>query len=235
MLLGVALLVSGVAFWLGAVCSAIWGPAGDDQIDLYWMGGLLVLLGLASVGFAGLPKPLEWPWVLSRPHSEPTAANMTPDPTTRVAAASPPDPSDLLRELIQLAEVQLAESWAVTRDQNTYALALSALGVALMGVVVAAQSVLGSHWWVPLPGLGVASFYAIIGTRRAHSGLGPDPAAFYATFSHELPPQALAHLLADVLQAQRKVPKTLRNQRIALLGVAALFAVTAGYSIPLLV
>ena len=31
------------------------------------------------------------------------------------------DQTTILSELIQLAETQLAESWAVTRDQNTYA------------------------------------------------------------------------------------------------------------------
>lgn len=242
MALGVTLIISGFAFLIGAVCTATWGAAGDDQIDLYWTAGVLALLGLGSIVAVCLPKSSRWPpplrWPMwhgagSRPHIqglEPTATE-----GSSVAPKSTSDPTVVLQELIQLAEVQLAEYWAVTRDQNTYALALSALGVAIMGVIVAAQSVLGSHWWVPLPGLGFASFVAVFGTRRAHSGLGPDPAAFYAAFGDAPTQEALSHLLADVLVAQSNVPKTLLRQRIALLGVAVLFAATAVYSTVLLV
>jgi hypothetical protein len=225
---GATLIISGIAFLVGAVCAAIWGPPGGDQIDLYWMAGALVLLGVASI--VAVRRPIRHKAGLQprvQP-SEPTATNGT-------SMSAAPDPTPLLRELIGLAEVQLAESWAVTRDQNTYALALSALGVAIMGVIVTAQSVLGSDWWVPLPGLATASVVAILGTRQANSELGPDPAAFYAAFGEASTKEALAYLLADVLQAQGEVPKTLRRQRIALLVVAVIFVATAVYSTLLLV
>lgn len=65
------------------------------------------------------------------------------------------DPTPVVTVLIEMTEVQLTEAWAEQRDQNTYALALAALGVAIMGIVVSAQSVLGGHWWVPIPWLAV--------------------------------------------------------------------------------
>jgi nuclear transport factor 2 (NTF2) superfamily protein len=40
--------------------------------------------------------------------------------------ADPDPPVPILTALIALAEVQLTESWAEARDQNTYALALAA-------------------------------------------------------------------------------------------------------------
>ena len=145
-----------------------------------------------------------------------------------------PDPIPILTALIELAEVQLAEAWAEIRDQNTYALALAALGVATAGIVVAAQPQLGGHWWVPIPGLAVASFLALFGTRRAHTELGPEPTSFYAAFGASASEDALAQLLADLIGTQHKVPATLRAQRVTLLRVAALFLTTAVYSTLLL-
>ncbi len=144
------------------------------------------------------------------------------------------DPIPVLTALIELAEMQLAEAWAEIRDQNTYALALSALGVGIIGVVVAAQTALGCRWWVPIPGLGLASFVALIGTLRVKTDLGPEPISFYAAFGEASPQDALAQLLADLIGAQHQVPIALRKQRVALLRVAGLFLVTAVYSTLLL-
>jgi hypothetical protein len=83
--------------------------------------------------------------------------------------------------------------WA---DQNTYALALAALGIAR---------------------------------------LGPDPVSFYEAFATTSTQDALAQLLAKLVAARTKdVPSVLRRQRIALLAVAGLFAITAIYSMLLL-
>jgi membrane protein implicated in regulation of membrane protease activity len=70
--------------------------------------------------------------------------------------------------------------WA---DQNTYALALAALGIAVIGIVAAVQTQLGGDWWVPIPGLAVTSIVALLGTRRARARLGPDPVSFYEAFA----------------------------------------------------
>jgi hypothetical protein len=75
------------------------------------------------------------------------------------------DPIPVLTALIEMTEVQLAEAWAEVRDQNTYALALAGLNVAIMGIVVAAQVTLGPHWWIPIPGLAVVTVTALVGTR----------------------------------------------------------------------
>lgn len=147
-----------------------------------------------------------------------------------------PDPQvPLLAALIEFAQTQLVESWAEIRDQNTYALAVAALGVAVIGIVAATQSTLGDHWWVPVPGLAVTSFVALFGTRRVRPGFGPDPARFYSDHGEKTTKVALAQLLADLIDTQTKdVPSVLRRQRIALLVVAVLFTVTAIYSTLLL-
>ena len=54
--------------------------------------------------------------------------------------APEPEPTQTLSALVDLVEVQLAEAWGEVRDQNTYALALAGLGVAVMGIVVGAHS-----------------------------------------------------------------------------------------------
>jgi hypothetical protein len=144
------------------------------------------------------------------------------------------DPIPILTALIDLAEVQLAEAWAEVRDQNTYALALSGLGVAVIGICVAAQASLGARWWVPIPGLALASFLALLGTRRAKTDLGPEPTSFYTAFGEYPAREALAQLLADLIGAQHQVPIALRKQRVALLRVAGLFLATAVYSTLLL-
>ena len=62
-----------------------------------------------------------------------------------------PDPQiPVLEALIAFAQVQLTEAWAEVRDQNTYALALAALGIAVIGIIAAVQSQLGGDWWVPI-------------------------------------------------------------------------------------
>jgi hypothetical protein len=144
------------------------------------------------------------------------------------------DPIPILSALIELAEVQLGEAWAEIRDQNTYALALAGLGVAAIGIVVAAQNPLGKSWWTPIPGLGFASLLALVETRRARSDLGPEPASFFAAFGETETQLALAQLLADLIATQRQVPVTLRAQRVALLRVAVAFGATAVYSTVLL-
>jgi hypothetical protein len=90
------------------------------------------------------------------------------------------DETSLISELIHLAEIQLAESHATIREQNTYALALAGFGGTIISIVVAAQRSLGPHWWLPIPGLAVAGSIAALGsTRIARDMLGPDPKLFY--------------------------------------------------------
>lgn len=144
------------------------------------------------------------------------------------------DPIPVLTALIEMTEVQLAEAWAEVRDQNTYALALAGLSVAIMGIVVAAQGALGSQWWIPMPGLAVVTLTALVGTRGRATNLGPDAASFYESFGSVPPEDALAQLLADLIDARSNVPAILRAQRDSLLWVGALLAITAVYSTVLL-
>jgi hypothetical protein len=159
---------------------------------------------------------------------------MAEDQTPQPGGSDPPIP--VLEALIALAQVQLTEAWAEVRDQNTYALALAALGIAVIGIVAAIQGPLGHDWWVPIPGLAVTSIVALLGTRRARARLGPDPVSFYETFGTTSTQDALAQLLANLVAARTKdVPSVLRRQRIALLAVGGLFAITAVYSTLVLV
>jgi len=154
----------------------------------------------------------------------------------RPAMAEPDPQIPILEALIAHAEVQLAEAWAEVRDQNTYALALAALGIAVIGIVAALQSQLGSDWWVPIPGLGLSSIVALVGTRRVRPGLGINPARFYEDHGTAATKDALAQLLSDLMKTlTAEVPSVLRRQRRALLAVAALFVITAVYSALLLV
>jgi hypothetical protein len=152
-----------------------------------------------------------------------------------MAESDPPVP--ILTALIELAQVQLAEAWAEVRDQNTYALALAALGIAVIGIIAAAQTQLGGDWWVPIPGLGLSSIVALVGTRRVRpAGLGINPARFYEDHGTAATKDSLAQLLSDLMDTlSAEVPSVLRNQRRALLAVAGLFAITAVYSALVLV
>jgi O-antigen/teichoic acid export membrane protein len=148
----------------------------------------------------------------------------------------PDPPVPLVTALVGLAQVQLTEAWAEVRDQNTYALALAALGIAVIGIIAAAQAQLGGDWWVPIPGLGLSSIVALVGTRRVRPGLGINPARFYDDHGTAATKDALAQLLSDLMKTlTTEVPSVLRSQRRALLAVAGLFAITAVYSTLLLV
>jgi hypothetical protein len=152
-------------------------------------------------------------------------------------AMADPDPAiPTLTALIALAQAQLAETWAEVRDQNTYALALAALGIAIIGIVAAVQAQLGGDWWVPIPGLGLSSMMALVGTRRVRPGLGINPARFYEDHGTAATKDALAQLLSDLMRTlTTEVPPVLRSQRRTLVAVAALFVITAVYSALLLV
>jgi hypothetical protein len=142
----------------------------------------------------------------------------------------------MLTALIELVEVQLAEMWAQVRDQNTYMLGFAGLGFAGIGIVAAAQSVLGKHWWVPIPGLFVTSVFALLSTRVATSNLGPRAPDFYDAFEATPPAEALGHLLADLNHVLWTAPRaTIERQRLLFYVSIVLLAITAAYSIPLMV
>jgi hypothetical protein len=147
------------------------------------------------------------------------------------AIVEPDPPIPVLTALVGLAQVQLTEAWAEVRDQNTYALALAALGIAVIGIIAAAQAQLGGDWWVPIPGLGLSSIVALFGTRRVRASLGPDPESFYQEHDDAPTREALAQLLSDLRTTRtEEIPSALSSQRRALLIVAGLFAITAVYS-----
>ena len=151
------------------------------------------------------------------------------------AMAEPDPPIPVLEALIALAQVQLTEAWAEVRDQNTYALALAALGIAVIGIVAAIRARSATTGGCRSPA-SPSSIVALLGTRRARARLGPDPVSFYETFGTTSTQDALAQLLANLVAARTKdVPSVLRRQRIALLAVGGLFAITAVYSTLLLV
>jgi hypothetical protein len=224
--LGFALIVSGVAFVVGTVLASASGAPDLDYSALVAVAGGLFGLGLVVCLLRLLPARQRWMRCDTR------------EQRRRQSTESPrmpePDPTPVLTALIKMTEVQLAEAWAVARDQNTYALALAGLGVAVMGIVVAAQNALGADWWVPIPGLAVTTLVALLGTTRRGSDLGPEAASFYAAFGAAPSEDALAQLLADLIKTLHQVPETLRAQRQGLLVVFGLFATTAIYSTLLL-
>jgi hypothetical protein len=152
-------------------------------------------------------------------------------PVPLEATARPIDETSLLSELVQLAEMQLTESHAAIREQNTYALALAALGATMISIVVAAQAPLGARWWSPVPGLILAIVIAALGSSQiTEDKLGPDPKLFYEEFQNEKPPDALIQLLADLRGARLAVPAVLSGQRRMLNRSVVVFVLTAIYS-----
>lgn len=140
----------------------------------------------------------------------------------------------MLEALIGLAQAQNAALFARGANLDVQALGLVGFDAALAAAVLAAQTLLGHLWWVPIPGLvaSAAAGAAVMGVTRFD--LGPSPSDFYMQNKDSPNEIALIQLLADLLVTQGRIGQPLRSKTIRLLlGLAALL-VTMVYSILLI-
>jgi hypothetical protein len=104
----------------------------------------------------------------------------------------------LLETLISVAEAQLGSALSASDSIDAKAMAVLGANVALGAAEIAAQPLLGSHWWVGLPGLAVSSVLCIFATAERAYEIGPDPADFYLRYGAVDEDYAQRQLLADL-------------------------------------
>jgi hypothetical protein len=136
----------------------------------------------------------------------------------------------MLEALIDLAQAQLAALFTRSGNLDMQALGLVGFDGALAAAVVAAQQVLGYHWWVPLPGLGVSALAGASVMAVTRFDLGPAPSDFYERNRSKPEADGLAQLLADLLAAQRHSAEPLRMKTRRLLIALGLLLATVIYS-----
>jgi hypothetical protein len=139
---GVALVISGFAYLIGALCVRLWGPASNNSTWLCLGGGALILLGLialfdevcgARLRNARLPS-----WMgrlLGKMATSPPPP--PPDPTTPPDPATPDDVAALIYDVAGKAFASQAGQW---RDVRGRVATLATIGPAATAVIVATTS-----------------------------------------------------------------------------------------------
>lgn len=151
-------------------------------------------------------------------------------------AAAPPPENSLLTTLIGLAEFQIGALFDRGTNLDTQALGLIAFDGALIALTVAAEPlldknhVLGSLWWVPIPGLVVSVVVAGLVTTAPRFDLGPSPTEFYENFSDKGDQKALEQLLVDVVETQKRSAEPLAAKTRRLIIALAALVLVAAYS-----
>jgi hypothetical protein len=140
----------------------------------------------------------------------------------------------MLQALVDLAQAQLVALFDRGGNLDVQALGLVGFEAALAAAIVAAQTLLGHLWWIPLPGLAIST--AVGGSVLAVTrfDLGPSPGDFYTQNRTKADTVALAQLLADLLAAQERNAEPLRMKTGRLIISLVVLLVTVLYSIPLM-
>jgi hypothetical protein len=121
---GAALLISALAFALGALCGEGWGPGTVAYGDLYLFAVLFGILGLAAI----LGKAL---WRVQ--------GNAVTVPSTRVPPVSA-DSHEMATLIYEVAEKGLSSQASQMQDLRARAATLATVGPAAAAVIVAAGS-----------------------------------------------------------------------------------------------
>ena len=132
-----------------------------------------------------------------------------------------------VESLIGLAQSQIAARISRAANIDTQALGLIGLDAALTAIVIAAQGLLGPHYWVAIPGLAISLLIAGSVLAVTRFDLGPKPEQPYeqieaAAISGE---EAIAKLLMNLVETDKtnQRPRQSKAIRLAIaLGVLAL-------------
>jgi hypothetical protein len=196
---GLALIISGFAFVIGAIGDAVWGVGADEGI-LYWTGGLLCVVGSALL------------FVVARSGSMgPTGAQ----PGTTWAGGS----AMKVARMIQMAETQLLALTMERNDINGRAMGILAFDGALAALLVAAEDQWHRHVELALIGLGLSIFLAARAVRSTPD-VGPKPQAFLDEL-HESPDGVfdvalLTRLSSDIAESETSAERGRAGTEFAL-------------------
>ncbi len=155
------------------------------------------------------------------------------------APATTPYPThreDLLQATLELAQTQLLAQIADETSLDGRTMGILAFLGALLAVDVAAKDILGTWWWTPLVGVGLATLPCLRSILSKDTDLGPLSVTFYATYGGHPSSAAREQLLADLANAFENNAARVKTKRSSLrwaLGIIAAGLVAASLMITL--
>lgn len=141
---GVALVISGFAYLIGALCVGLWGPASNNSTWLCLGGGALILLGLIALFVEVCGARLRSGWLRSWMGRLLGKMATSPPPTPAPQpSSSPPDPAtpdDVAALIYDVAGKAFASQAGQWRDVRGRVATLATIGPAATAVIVATTS-----------------------------------------------------------------------------------------------
>jgi hypothetical protein len=111
---------------------------------------------------------------------------------------SPREPEDLLEAALELAQTQLLAQIADETSIDGRTMGVLAFIGALLAADIAAKATLGTWWWTPLVGVGLATLPCIRSILTKDTDLGPRSYQFYADYGAHPSGIARKQLLTDL-------------------------------------
>ncbi len=127
--------------------------------------------------------------------------------------------------LIALAQTQLLAQMLDSDGVDGRSMGVLGINGALAGADLAARSLFGGEWWIPLPGLAISAAI-LLGVRRGlRVEIGPSPHGFYAAYGGGPEAAVNVQLLSDLDDVLKTNDRTLlRKERRLAAAIAALLA-----------
>lgn len=137
------------------------------------------------------------------------------DPTA-LPVVSSREPEDLLEASLELAQTQLLGQLAEETSIDGETMGVLAFTGGLLAVDIASKSLLGTWWWTPLVGIGLATLACIQSIFGDPPDLGPSSLQFYVAYGGGESVAARAQLLADLDTAFQANATRARDKRTRL-------------------
>jgi hypothetical protein len=122
-------------------------------------------------------------------------------PTTIVVNGPAREPEDLLEAALELAQTQLLAQISDETSIDGRTMGVLAFLGALLAADVAAKDILGTWWWTPLVGIGLATLPCVWSILTGDTDLGPRSFEFYANYGAHPSGLARKQLLTDLDEA----------------------------------
>jgi hypothetical protein len=129
-----------------------------------------------------------------------------------------------LEATLELAQTRLLAQIADETSLDGRTVGILAFLGALLAVDVAAKDILGTWWWTPLVGVGLATLPCLRSILSKDTDLGPLSVTFYATYGGHPSTAAREQLLADLADAFENNAARMKTKRSSLRWALAIIA-----------
>jgi hypothetical protein len=220
--IGAALIISGSAFVIGAICGDVWGVPGTGQHGLFVAGWVLMAIGIGAGVTDGLTRPARSRRMPAKPNKGGVPAPGGLESERRNLGAA-----------VVSSHATIATQFATSASLDTQLVGLLAFFATAGAVFSSAKHALDAGRWILLTGVSVAGLACFLGiTLPSDPKSGPLPKDFYDRFGGAPETGYLVEHLGQLNRAIADNIRALDQRRGALLSaVASLAVATAIYGV----